>query len=355
MEILNEVGATVNKSKCLFFGNEIEYIGFLINKNDIRVNPRKIDPIINMPQPTNVKQLQSFLGAVNYYSKFIQNMADMAKHLYKLIEKNAIWIWKNECDNSFRVLKQRLSESPVLSMYDPDLRLKVDCDASKYDFGAVLSHKYPGGTEKPIIYASRTLNKNEINYSQVDKEGASIIFVLKKFNQYLLGNNFTLTADNKTIKNVFDPKTEINSIAAGRLARWALLLTQYNYTLEFRKSNKYLNADMLSRLPVTETAKGPSCNVISHIQIETLPVTAAEIKISTKKGPILSEVLKYFRDDKWPEHISQELRPYFTKRNELSIENDIIMWGLRVAIPSCYHHKILYELHKNHLGMSRMK
>ena len=80
---------------------------------------------------------------------------------------------------------------------------------------AVLSHKYPDGTEKPIAYASRTLNKNEINYSQVDKEGASIIFALKKFNQYLLGNNFTLTTDNKAIKKVFDPKTEINSIAAG--------------------------------------------------------------------------------------------------------------------------------------------
>ena len=115
--------------------------------------------------------------------------------------------------------------SPVLSMYDPNLLLKVDCDASKFDLGAVLSHKYPDRTEKLIAYASRTLNKNEINYSQVDKEGASIIFVLKKFNQYLLGNNFTLTTDNKAIKNIFDHKTEINSIAAGRLAQWALLLT----------------------------------------------------------------------------------------------------------------------------------
>ena len=201
-------------------------------------------------------------------------------------------------------------------MYDPNIPLKVDCDDSKYGLGAVLSHKYPGGTEKPIGYASRTLNKNEINYSQVDEEGASIILAFKKFNQYLLGNNFTLTIDNKAIKKIFDPKTEINSIAAGLLARWALLLTQYNYTLEFRKSNKHLNADMLSRLPVTKTAKGPSCNVISHIQIETLPVTAAEMKISTKNDAILFEALKYLRDDKWPEHISQELRPYFTKRNE---------------------------------------
>ena len=191
-----------------------------------------------------------------------------------------------------------MAETPVLKMYDPYLPLKVDCNASKYGLGAVLSHKYPDETEKPIAYASRTLTKNEINYSQVDKEGASIIFALKKFNQYSLGNNFTLTTDNNAIKNIFDPKTEINSIAAGRLARWALLLTQYNYALEFRKSKKHLNADMLSRLPVTETAKGPSSNVISHIQIETLPVTAAEIKISMKNDAILFEVLKYLRDDK---------------------------------------------------------
>ena len=105
LEILNEVGATVNKTKCFFFADEIKYIRFLIDKNGIRINPRKIDPIINMPQTTNFKQLQSFLRAVNYYLKFIPNMEDIAKYLYKLIEKNAIWEWKNECDNSFRVLK----------------------------------------------------------------------------------------------------------------------------------------------------------------------------------------------------------------------------------------------------------
>ena len=247
LEILNEVGATVNKRKCLFFANETEYIRFLIEKIGIRVNPRKIDSIINRPQPTNVKQLQSFLGAVSSYSKFIPNMADIAKYLYKLIEKNEIWEWKNECDNSFQLLKQILSESPVLSMYDPDIPWKVDCDASKYVLGAVLSHKYAGGTEKPIAYASRRLKKNEINYSQVDKEGTSIMFPLKKFNQYLSGNNFTLTTDNKAIRKIFDPKAEINSIAAGRLAQWELLLlTLYNYTLEFRKSNKHLNAYILS-------------------------------------------------------------------------------------------------------------
>ena len=122
MEILNEVGATVNKNECLFFANETEYIEYLIDKNGIRVNPRKIHPI--------KKLFQSFLGAVNYYPKFIPNMADIAKHLNKFIDKNAIWGWKNECDNSFQVLKRRLSETPVLSMYGRNIPLKVDCNAS---------------------------------------------------------------------------------------------------------------------------------------------------------------------------------------------------------------------------------
>ena len=90
LEVLNEVWATVNESKCLFFANEIEYIGFLTDKSGIRVNPRKIDPIKNMPQPANIKQLRRFLGAVNYYSKFIPDMADILKHLCKLIEMNMI-------------------------------------------------------------------------------------------------------------------------------------------------------------------------------------------------------------------------------------------------------------------------
>ena len=180
-------------------------------------------------------------------------MADIAKHLYTLIEKNAIWEWKNECDNSFWVLKQRLLEYPVLSMYDLELPLKLIAMLQNM----ALGQYYHINTQTELKNRLHMLVEHEINYSQVDKEGASTIFALKKFNQHLLGNNFTLTTNNKSIKNIFDPKTEINSIAAGRLARWALLLTQYNYTLEFRKSNKHLNVDMLSRLPVTETPKGP--------------------------------------------------------------------------------------------------
>ena len=115
---------------------------------------------------------------------------------------------------------------------------------------------------KNIAYASRTLNKSEINYSQVDKEGASIIFALKKLNQCLLGNHFILTTDNKAIKKIFDSKTEIGHIAAGRLVRWSLILSQCDYELEYRSTKKHCNADMSSRLPRTVKSELPVDNMM---------------------------------------------------------------------------------------------
>ena len=240
-------------------------------------------------------------------------------------------------------------------MYDKNLPLKVDCDASQYGLGAVLSHVYTDKSEKPIAYASRTLTKSDINYSQVDKEGASIIFALKKFNQYLLGNHFILKTDNKAIKKILDSKTEIGPIAAGRLVRWSLILSQYDYELEYRSTKKYCNADMLSRLPRTVKSELPVDNMIYSLQIDTLPITSDEIKAETLNDHVLKSVLEFLQNGKWPDKITDDIKPYSNKRNELSIEEGIILWGLRVVIPVKFRNKVLEELHQNHPGNSRMK
>ena len=179
--VLKEVGATVNKKKCMFFVKEIEYVGFIINKNGIRLNPHKIDAINELPEPKDLKQLQSFLGGINYYSKFIPNMAEIGKPLYCLLEKDTEWKWTKTEQLSFENLKQVLLTAPVLTIFDQNVPLKLDCNASQYGLGAVLSHVYPDKSERPIAYGSRTLNKHELNYSRIDKEGAS--FTLKTFSQ----------------------------------------------------------------------------------------------------------------------------------------------------------------------------
>ena len=150
-------------------------------------------------------------------------MPEIAKSLFRLLEKGTGWKWTKTEQLAFENLKQVLLTAPVSSIFDQNLPLKLDCDVSQYGLGAVLSHVYPDRSERPIAYANRTLHKHELNYSQIDKETASIIFALKRFSQYLLGNHFILTTDNRAIKNIFDSKTEISLMAAGRLVRWLLI------------------------------------------------------------------------------------------------------------------------------------
>ena len=107
----------------------------------------------------------------------------------------------------------------MLTIFDQNLPLKLDCDALQYSLGAVSSHICPDKSERPIAHASRTLNKHELNYSHIDKDGASIIFVLKTFSLYLLENHFILTNDNKAITKIFDSKAEVSPIAVRSLVR----------------------------------------------------------------------------------------------------------------------------------------
>ena len=256
-------------------------------------------------------------------------MANIAKPLYRLLEKSTEWKSTKTEQSSFENLKHILLTAPVLTIFDQNLPLKLDCDASQYGLGAILSHVYLHKSERPIAYASRALNKHELNYSQTDKEGASIIFALKKFGQYLLGNHFILTTDSKAIEKIFDSKTEMSPTAAGRLVRWSLILAQYYYELKFRSTKEHCNSDMLSRLPTSVKSELPVDNMIYSLQIDTLPVTSTEIRTETLKDKTLVNVLSHLQNGKWPDKIGDDIKPYYNKRNELTIEDGVILWGPR--------------------------
>ena len=141
--------------------------------------PDKVQAVQQAPTPKNVSELKAFLGLLNYYGKFMPNLATTLSPLYNLLRESTKWRWSDKEKQAFEAAKKLLLSSQVLTHYNPKFPLVLACDASHYGIGAVLSHRYPDGQEQPIGYASRTLSKAEQNYSQIEKERLSCVFGVK--------------------------------------------------------------------------------------------------------------------------------------------------------------------------------
>jgi hypothetical protein len=316
----------------------------------------KVEAIQKAHRPKNVSELKSILGDINYYAKFLPNLATILHPLYALLHHDARWAWSEECEKAFLQIKKMLVCDNVLVHYDPSKPLVLSVDASPYGLGAVLSHQMADGSERPIAYASRTLSSAERGYAQVQREGLAIIFGVKKFHLYLYGTRFTLVTDAEPLTHIFGPKTQIPAMAAARLQRWALVLSGYSYDIVYRSSENNANADLLSRLPVRgEQEKDPEEEYVFQTVAEGLPITAKRIADGTGKDAILSKVYEYTASG-WPGVCEDpELEPYWRIRHELSLDCSCLLWGRRVIIPEKLQSCILDELHEGHPGMSRMK
>lgn len=139
-----------------------------------------------VPPPTNVTQLKSFLGMVNFYSKFVPRFSTTLAPLYELLKGDVKFIWSVDCQRAFESIKKHLLSDNVLVHYDATKPIKLTVDASAKGIGAVLSHTFPNKSERPIAFASRVLSQAEKSYSQIQKEALAIIYAVKKFNQYLV-------------------------------------------------------------------------------------------------------------------------------------------------------------------------
>ena len=204
-------GIRMKKEKCHFMCNSVTYLGHLIDSEGIHATPDKIKAIVEAPIPTNVQQLRSFLGLLNYYRKFLPNLASIIQPLNDLLRKNKRWEWTDECLKAVNTAKQLLTTSKLLTHYNPELPVRLAADTSHYGLGAVISHVLPNGEERPIAFTSRSLSPSERNYSQIDKEALALIYGVQKFHNYLFGRKFTLVTDHKPLTTILGPKKGVPS------------------------------------------------------------------------------------------------------------------------------------------------
>ena len=196
-------------------------------KNGIQPVMAKVDAIKNAPEPKDVSQLRAFLGMLNYYHRFLPDVATILEPLHQLLGKGSTWQWGKEQQEAFATSNELLQSAELLVHFDSAKELVLVTDASDYGVGAVLSHKMEGGTERPIGHMSRSLNGAEKNYSTLEKEALAIIFGVKKFHQFLYGHSFTIKTDHKPLEGLFNEKKGIPALAAPLIQRWALTLSAY--------------------------------------------------------------------------------------------------------------------------------
>lgn len=183
---LENHGVRVKLSKCQFFQSSVEYLGHRIDRDGLHPTDEKIAAIDKAPGPTNVTELKSFLGLLNYYSRFLQNSSTILHPLHNLLRKEATWVWTSECAKAFEDAKQLSKQNKVLVHYNTRLPLRIACEiAPPYGVGAVISHVMENGEKRPVAFASRTLSEAERKYAQIEKEALAIIFGVKKFHRYL--------------------------------------------------------------------------------------------------------------------------------------------------------------------------
>lgn len=229
--------------KCEFLRREVGYLGHVISDQGVKPDPKKIECLQNYPAPTTQKKIKQFLGLAGYYRRFIENFSGISKPLTNLLKKGVPFKWTDAQRKSFDTLREALCKEPILQFPDFTKPFNITTDASNYAIGGVLSQGEIG-KDKPIAYASRTLNKHELNYSVIEKECLAIIYCVNHFRPYIYGRQFNLLTDHQPLvwlHSVKDP--------ANRLVHWRLSLGNYEYKIQYKPGRVNSNADALSRNP----------------------------------------------------------------------------------------------------------
>nr|CAI5818756.1 unnamed protein product [Callosobruchus analis] len=269
----HEYNVRVNFDKYKFLADEIEYCGYVMTKAKIQKSANKMDVISKIQRPENQDDLRVFLELVNYYGRFFKNKSFVTYPLNKLLHKNVTWHWDAACEAAFNFIKGVMNSDAILTHFDPKHPLILATDSSSVGVGAVLSHVFPDGTEKPIQFASQTLSETQRKYSQINKEAYATIALV----------------------HILIPHKNLPVFSVARMQHYAIFLQSFNYEIKYKITKAHSNADAMSRHiskhihPVNFIEEPDILNVY---QINNLPISVKDLSVETSKDVTVSKLLE---------------------------------------------------------------
>uniref|UniRef100_A0A5S6Q6U1 RNA-directed DNA polymerase n=1 Tax=Trichuris muris TaxID=70415 RepID=A0A5S6Q6U1_TRIMR len=193
LQKISAAGLTLRGRKCRIGVSEVSFLGHVFSSKGMQPDPDKVRSMVHWPQPTTANEVRRFIRLASYYRRFIDHFADIAKPLHNLTEKDVLFEWNDECQESFMTLKQALTWEPILALPDCAMPFDLFTDASQYGLAVLEQGNHV------IAYASRLLRSPDRNYSVIEKECLAIIFAVKQFRHYLLGTHFTIHTDHRPL------------------------------------------------------------------------------------------------------------------------------------------------------------
>jgi len=315
LDILRKEQFYAKLPKCSFNQPEVQFLGHIVGRDGIKVNPKKIEVVKDWPIPKDVKQIRQFLGLTNYFRRFIQGYSSLTAPLMDLTRKSVDFqsAWTKDHEQIFNQLKEALTSAPVLILPDFEKPFEVISDASLLGTGAVLLQE-----GRVVSYASKKFIAAERNYTTTEQELLGVVHAMKEWRCYLEGaESVTLVTDHNPLKYLTD-KPELTR----RLGRWMEFLAPYKFNWEYRKGRDNV-ADPISRSPMLEV-----CAVLMAWSIPGLQ-PPQDIMTKIKKG--------YKNDPKFAEGIPNG----FQKKDGYYFQHDRIVVpeveALRKEIMDMHH------------------
>jgi len=240
---LRDAGLHAKLSKCEFFREEVKYLGFIVGKEGVKMDPDKIKTIIDWQTPRNVTDIRSFTGFAGFYRKFIRNFSGILAPVTALEKKGVTFAWTTDCENAFQQIKSEFIKEPILQAFDWDLETVLECDSSDWVVGGILSQR-KDNVLKPVAFYSKKHTPTECNYEIYDKELMAIVRCLEEWRPELEGTAepFTIITDHRNLEYFMTTK-QLNR----RQARWSEFLSRFRFRIVYRPGKLGVKPDALTR------------------------------------------------------------------------------------------------------------